>query len=86
MTESIEIPEPFTYNKAISSDETAEWTVAITEEMESLHKNQIWELVKPSRGQKIRTADNLADMMTKPVPSRKFEYCLELLGVQSGEG
>jgi len=35
---------------------------------------------------KIGTADNPADMMTKPVPSRKFEYCLELLGVQSGEG
>ena len=34
---------------------------------------------------KIGTADNPADMMTKPVPSRKFEY-LELLGVQSGEG
>ena len=35
---------------------------------------------------KISTADNPADIMTKPVPSRKFEYCLELLGVQSGEG
>jgi len=35
---------------------------------------------------KIDTADNLADMMIKPVPSRKFEYCLELRGVQSGEG
>ena len=35
---------------------------------------------------KIGTADNPADMMTKPIPSRKFEYCLELLGVQNGEG
>ena len=58
----------------------------MTEEMESLHKNQTWELVKLLRGQKIGTADNPADMMTKLVPSRKFEYCLELLGVQSGEG
>ena len=39
-----------------------------------------------AQGQKIGTADNPADMMTKPVPSRKFEYCLELLAVQSGEG
>ena len=52
VAESIEIPEPSTYNKASRSDETA---------------------------------DNLADMMTKPVYSRKFEYCLELLGIQSGE-
>ena len=47
------ILEPCTYKKAISSDEAAEWTVAMTEEMESLHKNQTWELVKPPRGQKI---------------------------------
>ena len=31
---------------------------------------------------KIDTADNPADMMIKPVPSHKFEYCLDLLGVQ----
>ena len=30
---------------------------------------------------KIGTADNSTDMMTKPIPSRKFDYCLELLGV-----
>ena len=41
MTEPIEIPEPSTYKEAISSGEAAEWTVAVTEEMESLHKNQI---------------------------------------------
>ena len=58
----------------------------MTKEMESLHKNQTWELVKPPRGQKIGTADSPADMMTKLVHSRKFEYCLELLSVQSGEG
>ena len=40
VTESIEIPEPSTYNEAISSDKAAAWTVAMTEEMKSLHKNQ----------------------------------------------
>ena len=53
VTKSIEILEPSTYNEAISSDEAAEWTVSMTEEMESLHKNQTWELVKLPRGQKI---------------------------------
>ena len=86
VAESIEISEPSTYNEAINSDEAAEWTVAMTEGMKSLLKNQTWELVKPPRRQKIGTADNLADMMTNLIPSRKFEYCLELLGVQSGEG
>ena len=42
VAESIEILEPSTYNKAISSDEPIEWTVAMTEEIESLHKNQTW--------------------------------------------
>ena len=53
MAEFIEISEPSTYNEAISSDEVVERIVALTEEMESLHKNQIWELVKPLRGHKI---------------------------------
>jgi len=39
VAESIEIPEPSTYNEAISSDEAAKWTVAINEEIESLPKN-----------------------------------------------
>ena len=39
------------------SDKAAEWTVAMIEEMESLHKNQIWELVKPPRGQKLLAAN-----------------------------
>ena len=53
VAESIKIPEPSTYNEAINYDEATEWTVAMTEEMESLHKNQTRELVKPPREQKI---------------------------------
>ena len=68
MAESIEISEPSTYNEAISSNEAVKWTVDMTEEIESHHKNQTWELVKSPKGQKIGTADNSADMMTKPVP------------------
>ena len=32
---------------------------------------------------KIRTADNLVNMMTKLVPLHKFKHCLDLLGVCS---
>ena len=49
----IEIPKLSTYKEAISYSEVAEWTVAITEEIESLHKNQTWKLVNPPIGQKI---------------------------------
>ena len=31
---------------------------------------------------KIPTADNPADMMTKPVPTCKFRHCLNLIRVQ----
>ena len=41
--------------------------------------------IKVIKIKKIGNADNLADMMTKFVPSCKFEYCLELLSIQSGE-
>ncbi|WZZ77422.1 hypothetical protein YC2023_097994 [Brassica napus] len=30
-----------------------------------------------------RTADNPADMFTKPVPHRKFKHCLNLLNISS---
>ena len=53
VVESIEISEPSTYNEAINSDEAAKWTVAMTEEMKSLHKNQTWELVKPPEDRKL---------------------------------
>ena len=32
---------------------------------------------------KVGTADNPADMFTKPVPHSKFKYCLDLLNISS---
>lgn len=32
---------------------------------------------------KVAIVDNLADMMTKPVPLHKFKHCLDLIGVCS---
>ncbi|KAK3022503.1 hypothetical protein RJ639_046780 [Escallonia herrerae] len=53
VAESTEVEEPVTYKEAIKSTELAQWTVQMNEDMESLYKNQMWELVKPSVGQKI---------------------------------
>ena len=32
-------------------------------------------------GKNVATKDNPADMITKPLPSNKFEYCLEMVGL-----
>ena len=32
---------------------------------------------------KVATANNPADMMTKPVPLHKFKHCLDLIGICS---
>ena len=50
--ESIE-SKSVTYRGAVTSKESARWAVAMSEEVESLHKNHTWELVKPPKGQKI---------------------------------
>ncbi|KAK3043650.1 hypothetical protein RJ639_000066 [Escallonia herrerae] len=51
--ENIEVEEPATYKEAIKSMESTQWTIAMSEMIESLYKNQTWELVKPPVGQKI---------------------------------
>ena len=53
MAESIEVHEPSSYHEAVTCDESVQWLVAMNEEIESLHKNHTWELVKPPKGQKI---------------------------------
>jgi hypothetical protein len=38
--------DPTTFQEAINSQEKSRWVSAVVEEMESLHKNQMWDLVK----------------------------------------
>ena len=40
--------EPSNYSKAVSCEELEKWMFAMQEEMESLHKNRTWDLVKTS--------------------------------------
>ena len=42
--------------------------------------------IKVTKVKNISNAYNSANIMTKPVPSRMFEHCLQLHGDQSGEG
>ncbi|KAG8492966.1 hypothetical protein CXB51_010297 [Gossypium anomalum] len=45
--------EPSNYSKAISCEDSEKWMFAMQEEMESLHKNKTWDLVKLPKGKKI---------------------------------
>ncbi|KAG8497798.1 hypothetical protein CXB51_007413 [Gossypium anomalum] len=44
--------EPSNYSEAISFEDSEKWMFAMQEEMESLHKNRIWDLVKLPKGKK----------------------------------
>jgi hypothetical protein len=46
--------DPTTFQEAVNSQEKSKWMDAMAEEMESLHKNQTWDLVElPERKRKI---------------------------------
>jgi len=53
VAEDIIHDEPSTYREAASSPQAASWVQTMTEEKESLHKNDTWDLVLPSKGRKI---------------------------------
>ncbi|KAJ4703438.1 Retrovirus-related Pol polyprotein from transposon TNT 1-94 [Melia azedarach] len=47
--------EPSTYKEAVTCTESTQWLAAMGDEIESLHKNQTWELTKRPRDRKIIT-------------------------------
>ena len=44
--------EPTSYSEAISCKNSGRWMIAMQEEMELLHKNGTWDLVKLPKGKK----------------------------------
>ncbi|KAG8481214.1 hypothetical protein CXB51_025952 [Gossypium anomalum] len=44
--------EPSNYSEAINCEDSEKWMFAMQEEMESLHKNKTWDLVKLPKGKK----------------------------------
>jgi hypothetical protein len=52
--------DPTTFQEAVNSQEKSKWMGAMAEEMESLHKNQTWDLVElPERKRKCNTPSPL---------------------------
>ncbi|KAG8503607.1 hypothetical protein CXB51_001802 [Gossypium anomalum] len=45
--------EPSNYSEAVSCEDSEKWMFAMEEEMESLHKNRTWDLVKLLKGKKV---------------------------------
>ncbi|KAL0293771.1 UNVERIFIED_CONTAM: Retrovirus-related Pol polyprotein from transposon TNT 1-94 [Sesamum calycinum] len=52
MWASVDIDEPATYEKAVTSPNANEWITAMKEEMSSMGKNNVWELVDLPTGRK----------------------------------
>jgi len=48
--------EPSTYLEAISCPNSSNWLLAMQEEMQSLHKNETWELCELPKGYRALTA------------------------------
>ncbi|KAK3043123.1 hypothetical protein RJ639_000012 [Escallonia herrerae] len=46
VAESIEVEKLVIYKEGIESTESVQWTITMSEEMESLYKNQMWELLE----------------------------------------
>lgn len=55
VAEEVDTHEPSTYREAVSCSESVQWFAAMGDEMESLHKNKTWELVKRLEERKIIT-------------------------------
>ncbi|KAL0284941.1 UNVERIFIED_CONTAM: Retrovirus-related Pol polyprotein from transposon TNT 1-94 [Sesamum calycinum] len=52
MFASVDIDEPATYEEAVTSPNANEWITAMKEEMSSMAKNNVWELVDLPTGRK----------------------------------
>ena len=50
--DSLDLDEPASYEEALASLASQEWIVATRDEMDSMAKNQVWELVNLSPGHK----------------------------------
>ena len=44
--------EPSTYEETVSCSDSSKWMISMQEEMESLHKNGTWDLVRLPKGKK----------------------------------
>ncbi|KAD5802268.1 hypothetical protein E3N88_13628 [Mikania micrantha] len=46
--------DPTSYHEAITSDQSSEWKMAMTDELDSMKKNNVWDLVELPNGVSLR--------------------------------
>jgi len=80
--------ETQTYSEVMSCSNSSKWLVAMHEEIESLHKNDTWELVRLSKGQRVigykwvyKKKEGNPD-----VENARFEACLVAKGYTQKQG
>ncbi|KAG8499626.1 hypothetical protein CXB51_006086 [Gossypium anomalum] len=71
--------EPSNYSEAISCEDSEKWMFAMQEEMESLHKNKTWDLVKLPKGKKTSSSKSGFTDVFSPVV--KHSSIRALLGI-----
>ncbi|KAG8472343.1 hypothetical protein CXB51_034269 [Gossypium anomalum] len=73
--------EPSNYSEAVSCENSEKWMFAMQEEMESLHKNRTWNLVKLPKGKKGYSQIPGADFTDVFSPVVKHSSIRALLGI-----
>jgi hypothetical protein len=77
MADDIAVQESFTLSEAVTSSESAFWVNAMNEKIESLYKNQTWDLVKlPKDVKTVRLGRSLYGLEQSPGQRyKRFVYC-----------
>ncbi|KAG8486072.1 hypothetical protein CXB51_019444 [Gossypium anomalum] len=75
--------EPSNYFEAVSYEDSEKWMFAMQEEMESLHKNRTWDLVKLPKGKKGYSQIPGVDFTYVFSPVVKYSSIQALLGIMA---
>ncbi|GJV18246.1 transposable element [Tanacetum coccineum] len=86
VAEEVESLEPTTYREAITSKDSDMWIAAMGEEIESLHKNETWELVQLPERRKIVGCKWVFKMKTGLPGSDIVRFKARLKGYNQKEG
>lgn len=80
--------EPSTFKEAVSGTESEKWLAAMGDEMESLYKNQTWDLVIQPPGRKIITCKWVFKKKegASPVEGVKYKARVVARGFNQREG
>ena len=82
-----ELEEPQTVNEALSSSEKEKWDIAIQKEMDSIHSNDVWDLVELPKSRKPVGCKWVFKKKTKPDGSiERYKARLVAQGLSQKQG